>query len=106
MDEPAPVEVERLRAKMLEQAERHAHLGVDKAGLEAENQRLRELLREFAEAQEKYDEAGAAYFAHYGAEHEEECPEDDTCECELVVSLNETWRRLALAGQNTRDYLR
>lgn len=36
-------------------------------------------------------DAMSAYFEHYGAEHEDGCPEDDTCECELVGAVNEAF---------------
>jgi hypothetical protein len=34
------------------------------------------------------------YFEEYGAEHLADCPEDDTCECPLVVELNASLRVL------------
>jgi len=27
------------------------------------------------------------YFSHYGANHIDDCPEDDTCSCPLVVAI-------------------
>lgn len=37
--------------------------------------------------------ANEAYFVYWSAEHEvEDCPRDDTCECEMVCALNEAHR--------------
>lgn len=52
---------------------------------DAESARLRRTLVRL------YD-ATTAYFLHNGAEHEtEDCPEDDTCECQLVNAVNEAF---------------
>jgi hypothetical protein len=53
-------------------------------GLEAERDRLHTVLK-------RLWDAGDAYFTHHGAEHEEDCPEDDTCECPLVNAINEAF---------------
>lgn len=51
---------------------------------DAENARLRAALLRL------YDTT-TAYFEHNGAEHETDCPEDDTCECPLVNAVNEAF---------------
>jgi hypothetical protein len=35
------------------------------------------------------------YFSHYGTEHEEGCPEDDTCQCVLTSPLNKISREIS-----------
>lgn len=37
------------------------------------------------------DAAVSAYFEHLDAEHEEDCPEDSTCACSLVVAINKAF---------------
>jgi len=36
------------------------------------------------------------YFEEYGAEHVEDCPEDDTCACPLVIEVNRAFKALKL----------
>jgi hypothetical protein len=35
--------------------------------------------------------AARSYFEHFGADHDADCPEDDTCSCPLVVAINEAF---------------
>ncbi len=34
------------------------------------------------------------YFVHYSAEHDDDCPGDDTCECPMVLGVEEAFREL------------
>lgn len=56
---------------------------------------LRDGVKAVQAAYSKHDRALCNYFAQYGTEHEEddagsECPEDDSCDCPLVVRMNES----------------
>jgi hypothetical protein len=48
------------------------------------------------EAVTKVLEASRIYFEQYGAEHEEGCPEDDTCNCEKTMPLSLAFTNMAI----------
>jgi hypothetical protein len=47
----------------------------------------------------KASEALSRYFEHYGAEHLDDCPEDDTCDCPLVLGVNGAENRIRIVLQ-------
>lgn len=49
-------------------------------------------LLEYVRALEDLYAACAAYFVHAAANHDDGCPEDDTCECPHIVRVNEAFR--------------
>lgn len=66
----------------------------------------RSVIEEVRAAYRAHDKALADYFAEYGVEHEtysddeggdHDCPEDDNCECPLLVAMRETERAMRAA---------
>ena len=43
------------------------------------------------------------FFEEYGAEHLEDCPEDSTCECPLVVDINSAFSELRSALEDASE---
>jgi hypothetical protein len=56
--------------------------------LKAEAEDLRKEVAALKADNAAKDAAVEAYFYEYGAEHGDGCPEDDTCDCPLVVAIN------------------
>lgn len=53
----------------------------------------------------KAEEGLGKYFEHYGAEHEDDdCPQDDGCECELVAGVNIGFGRIKVVLQAIRAW--
>ena len=66
---------------------------------------VREVLADLLSAINEDQEALVSYFADVGAEHERDCPEDDTCECELIVAMHKAHKRLAGAVHDATKLL-
>lgn len=90
---------EQIRAWLAAELQAAHDAGVAEAG------DVREVLADLLSAINEDQEALVSYFADVGAEHERDCPEDDTCECELIVAMHKAHKRLAGAVHDATKLL-
>lgn len=84
-------------------------------GLADEVRRLRELLQQVRTAYQRHDRSLQDYFDTHGVDHDtyidddgdaQDCPEDDTCDCPLIVAMNSTEKELRKVIQDIGDELK
>lgn len=98
-DQHVDLAVADVRAMLTAELQAAHDAGVAEAG------DVREVLADLLSAINEDQEALVSYFADVGAEHERDCPEDDTCECELIVAMHKAHKRLAGAVHDATKLL-